>query len=159
MSEKMKKMFGPFWIVQFLIIGTLLFYSLIVTSGIILLMGNESSSIVIENDDTLEKVVITLLFISNVPENPITWQTIVKESKVNSTLFEVMNSTLNLTIEDYGPLGVLVTGINSIKNDGVNFWTYDYYVVDKGWVRAPIGVSYFILTRSFVFRWNFGPVN
>ena len=152
----MDKLLGPFWIAQLVIIGTLLLYSLIITSGALILLDNQKNMIS-KVDENSGSVTTVLIFDSNVENLTIPWKTVVIESVINSTLFQAMNSSLNLTFKDFYSLGVLITGINSIENSGVNAWTFEYFVQEQGWVSSPVGVSFYTLSSFSVIKWTYGP--
>ncbi len=160
-------MLGKYWLIQVFIISTLLIYSLLLTAGISLIITN--SEINFSNNsstrnqaepllaDSLSLVII--IFDSKVDGKPITWDTVLVEINQTKTLFEVMNSSLNLSGSSFGSLGFLVEGINGLHQDSTNFWLFEYYTAEQKWISSSFGVSSFIINSDSIFRWIYQSVN
>lgn len=152
--DKFKFLFGKYWVFQFFIIGVLILYGSIATVSLFVLTENNQ----ILSTQKTNTVVVTIIFESNVPQKPITWNPIVEEVKTNTSLFTVMNENLNLTGVWYNNSGgYFVKGINSIEQYSINTWNLYYFLKGSGWIYSSKGVSEFILNHDYQIKWVFGP--
>jgi hypothetical protein len=149
---------GKYWLIQILIIASLVIYSLFATVSIFIL-ANETSNINPNNSSSENSIIIVFIFESKVAEKPITWDSAVIEVKNNSDLFSVMNNSFQIGGSSFGSQGFLIEEINSLKNDLFNFWTFYYFELGNGWIYSASGVSNFILHHDFQFKWVFGPAS
>ena len=163
----LKTTFGKYWLIQVVIISTLLIYSLLLTAGIGLIISNPD--IIFTNNPRTRNeaepllgessISVMIIFNSQVEGKPITWDTLVVEINQSETLFQVMNSSLNLSGTSFGALGFLVEGINGLLQDNTNFWLFEYYTTEQKWLSSSFGVSSFIITSDSFFRWIYQSVN
>ena len=154
----LKISFGKYWFVQFMIIIALLLYA-VTTSVSILVLVNQSNPISNNNQQNTEPIVLTIIFNSQDSAQPISWNSVVLKVTNGTSLFDVMNSTFSINGTSFGTLGYLITQINTIKNAGLNAWTYYYFTINAGWVYASVGVSHFYLNHDYQIKWVYGPAS
>lgn len=154
----LRKQFGRFWLIQILLIATLVIYSLTTTISLFILVNDSSFNANNTGTDQNNTVVLTLIFESHDSNNPINWNSLVTSVSQNTSLYTVMQNNFQLNTTYTSPYGYLIQGINSIIAKGQNAWTF-YYYTSSGWVYATKGVSLFLLNHDYIIKWVFGPAS
>ncbi len=157
----LKDILGRYWLPQLVVFGTLLTYSLLLTTGVTLLVADPDRffpHLGSNDNQTNDSFQVVLLFESKVSDKPITWDPIIVKFSNTTTLFAVMNSSLTISGKYHGDLGFFVEGINGLKQTTSSFWLYEYYDFDDGWVETPVGISLFRISSNKHFRWIYQTV-
>lgn len=153
----MKKYFGQWWYINLLLIGILLFYSILATTFIFIII--QQNPLGTHPTDSAQKqnfkeYVVGIFIISENPDRPLN-RSLATFAVLNATLYTVLKKTLgdNISGKFYGDLGFYITGFYGVMEGDNYYWLYYYYDFSQGtWISAPVGVSNFIITSHSVFR-------
>ncbi len=158
LSKNKKERLFPVMVVVSMILATYSVAMSFITFDLALRnrLGSETSS----NAEQPRKVMVTLLFESQVEDAPLN-VTYVVTADVNQTLESLLRETLgsNLKGRYYQGMGFYVTSIFGLeeKNNGTG-WVYQEFDVSTGqWVSPSVGVTFFVITRSIALRFIFLP--
>ena len=140
--------FAKNWKAISVIMGILFSYSIIISIGVSYIQLNPYENSPLDQDN--KRVVI--IFESKDINNPITWEPIIKSINQTKSLFNILNSTLNIEIIDYGSLGVLITSINGIHQYINYYWQIYKLNTQMEWEYSSLGASSILISSNSFYR-------
>ncbi|MHA1990426.1 MAG: hypothetical protein ACW98A_05620 [Candidatus Hodarchaeales archaeon] len=141
--------------VALVIIVILFGYSLFLSIGLILIVGNPDEFFPNPDISTSDNFNVFIIFESTDIDNPITWDPIIDYYNQSLALFAVLNSSLSLE-GNYGNLGFFISGINGIGQYDDYYWQVYHLNDEKNWDYSAIGVSSIIIDSDAIFKLIFG---
>ncbi|MFX0093926.1 MAG: hypothetical protein ACFFBD_19460 [Candidatus Hodarchaeota archaeon] len=136
------------------VIVSLLVYSVIITGVAYVFFNENLESLSSPVNGDLDEITV-ILIIEYSAQNSTDSTVFTKTIPVNTTMYDLLNQTVQLTGQWFPPFGFYVSGINNVSEDlskGI-FWFFYYwdYNAEK-WISSPIGVTHFVLSQLSIVK-------